>query len=137
MATPTITRIEEAILAAVTTLGFFATVESCGRKELPPAYAYPAAFVYFDGDAETPEYAEYADKQTYVVVVQTTNLVNEAAAALDAYAIIDLVRDAIRGTTLGFADIAPLRCISRQLTDYVEAEGMIEYTLKFETVWYR
>lgn len=137
MPTPTITTIEQAIIDAVSALGIFATIESCGRNVIPDAYAYPAAFIYFDGDSETPDYAEAADKQQYQVIVQNINLSGEQQAAIDAYALIDLVRGAIRGKTLELDEIEPFRCPSRRLTDYDDSDGMIEYTLTFETTWYR
>lgn len=137
MPTPTITTIEQAILDAITSLGVFATIESCGRSAIPDTYTWPAAFAYFDGDAETPDYAEAADTQVFQVVVQNINLAGEQLAALDAYVLIDLVRGAIRGKTLGLDEIEPFRCKSRRLTDYDDSDGMIEYTLTFETTWYR
>lgn len=136
MAAPTITQIEEAILAAVTTLGLFATVESCGRREIPAAYAYPAAFVYFDGDEAVVDTPRPIDEAKFKVVIQTTNLGGEDQAARDTYSLNDAVRAALRGKTLDL-ELEPLACRSRICSDYDESTGMIEYTHTYHTRLYQ
>lgn len=136
MAAPTITQIEEAILTAVTGLGLFATVESCGRKEIPPAYAYPAAFVYFDSDEAVADTPRPVDDAKFKVVLQATNQAGEDQAARDTYSLNDEVRAALRGRSLGL-DMEPLVCESRICSDWDSNEGMIEYTHTYRTRLYQ
>lgn len=136
MATPTITQIEEAILAAITALGLFATCESCGRREIPVVYAYPACFVYFDGDEAVADSPRPIDDAKFKVVIQTANQGGEDQAARDIYSLNDAVRLILRGKTLGL-ELGPLACESRTCSDYNDSEGMIEYTHTYRTRLYQ
>lgn len=123
----TIAGIEDSIIATVTSLGLFAVVDSLGRHGEPDVLGYPAALAYFagDGDANGIRTAEYH------VQVRAQNVASEAAAARDAYVLIDAVRGAIHGRPL-FSGEPPARCVSRELSGWDEAESVIEYTLKFQ-----
>lgn len=136
MPAPTITQIEEAILATVTALGLFATVQSCGRKEIPSVYVWPSCFVYFDGDEAVVDSPRPIDDAKFKVVVQATNLGGEDQAARDIYSLNDAVRLALRGKTLGL-ELEPLACESRTCSDYNDSEGMIEYTHTYRTRLYQ
>lgn len=125
---PTITDIETTILGVLEALGCWAMLQSAGRQALPDTICYPACFVLWDGDEGAATTPRPIDQVSFKVIVQTQNMAGEALAALDAYALNDLVRDAIRGKTLGLANIDPFACVSRQNTDYDDSDGMIEYT---------
>lgn len=131
-----VTQMEDILIGVVAALGKFATVESAGRKALPEMYAYPAAFVYFDGDTDTGSVPRPVDEVDFKIVVQSQNLYNEELAAADAYSLNDQVRAVIRGKTLGMQNIEPWRCVSRRCTDYIDDEGIIEYTHVYRTRLY-
>ena len=130
---PAIALIEQALLDRIAELGIFALVQSAGRKALPSIYGYPACFVHWDGDTDTGTFPRPVDVAAFKVVIQSVNLAAEEQAAADAYELSDLVREAIRGKTLGLNDIEPLVCQSRLCTDYDDTEGMIEYTHTYST----
>jgi hypothetical protein len=133
----TIAEIEDAIIAAITRLGIFATLQSAGRQDIPEVYAYPAAFVFFDGDKDTGNVSRPIDDVLFTVTIQIQNMSQELAAARDAYTINDQVRGVIRFKTLDLADIAPFACVSRACTGYDDSEGVIEYTHSYQTRLYQ
>lgn len=132
----TAAQIEDKLIATVTALNIFATVLSAGRHVLPEVYAYPAAFVYWDGDSDTGSIPRPVDAVDFKIAVQVENLAGEKLAANDAYTVNDQVRNAIRGKTLGLTDIEPFVCLSRKCTDYHDSEGWIEYTHTYRTRLY-
>lgn len=136
MATPTITTIEDAVLNTISELDLFATIQSCGRREVPAVYAWPACFIYFDGDEEVAAIPRPVDDARFKVVIQSTNLGGEDQAARDSYSLNDAVRAALRGKSLGL-DMEPLACESRICTDYQDDVGMIEYTHTYRTRLYQ
>ena len=62
------------------------------------------------------------------------NVRSESKAAKDVYALIDAVRDAINGKTLGIPDIEPWVCSAREIVEY--DAGTITYALRFQTRHY-
>lgn len=132
----TITTIEDTLLETLLALGIFSTVQSAGRKDIPPVYAYPACFVFFDGDQDTGSLPRPIDTVSFSVVIQIQNLSVESQAAKDAYVVNDLVRNAIRCKTLGLNSIEPFTCASRQCSGYDDSEGVIEYTHTYTTRLY-
>lgn len=136
MPTPTITQIENAILAVITALELFATVESCGRRVIPDVYVYPACFVYFDGDEAVVDAPRPIDDVKVKVVIQAANQGGEDQSARDIYSLNDAVRLIMRGKTLGM-ELEPFACESRICSDYNDAEGMIEYTHTYRTRLYQ
>ena len=129
--------IEDKIIDAMEGLRIFSTVQSAGRKVIPPVYAYPACFVFFDGDKDTGSIPRPIDDVSFSVVIQIQNMAVEHQAARDAYAINDLVRSALRVKTLGLANIEPFVCASRQCSGYDDSEGVIEYTHTYTTRLYQ
>lgn len=133
----TITEIENTLLAVIADLDRWAMIQSAGRKVLPDPVYYPACFVIWDGDEDTGSTPRPIDHVDFKVIIQTQNLGSEDMAALDAYALNDLVRLQIRGKVLGIPDIEPFVCVSRKCTDYDDSEGMIEYTHIYRTRQYQ
>ena len=131
-----IATVEDKLIETVNALGIFATLQSAGRMDIPPVYAYPACFVFFDGDTDTGNVARPVDEVSFSVVVQSQNLSFEQQAAHDIYSINDQVRGAIRSKVLGLADIEPFTCVSRQCTGYDDSDGVIEYTHIYRTRLY-
>ena len=131
-----IVTIEDKLIEVITTLGIFATVQSAGRKELPPTYAYPACFVFFDGDKAIATVPRPIDELTFAVAIQVQNMSMERSAAHSAYTINELVRAAIRSKYLGLVDIEPFTCASRLCTGYDDSDGVIEYTHIYNTRLY-
>ena len=132
----TIVEIEDKLLEVIQDLSVFATLQSAGRKDIPEVYAYPACFVFFDGDQDSGSVPRPVDVITFSVAIQVQNLAAEQYAAHDAYTLNDLVRDAIRGKILGLTNIEPFTCASRQCTAYDDSEGVIEYTHTYRTRLY-
>lgn len=133
----TVAEIEDALLQEIRTLGAFATVASIGRSGADAAARLPAAYVYFDGDEELAMPGRPVDRAAFLVLVRVKHLRSEADAARDAYQLIDLVREAIRGKTLQLPGIGPFTCPGRRLTDYDESSGTIGYAVRFETDIYQ
>lgn len=134
----TIGEIEDVLIEAVTGLALFAVVDSIGRDKEPPADAifdYPYASVFFLEDEEVSNAGRPIDKLTFGVLVSVKNLAGEKEAAADAYALVDGVRGALRGKSLGVAGIEPLSCPSRQLVGY--QDGVMTYLLLFTTRQYQ
>lgn len=132
----TIQGIENGLIAAIRGLNAFRTVESIGRKDRPQTLNYPAAFVFFAGDKDTgtrprPVY----DTEFYLLIINK-NLTSSAHAAKDTYELLDAVRDAVQGKTLGISNIEPFVCVSRELTAYDNSVSVIEYTLRVSTRLY-
>jgi hypothetical protein len=117
---------EDAFLTALRALNLFALVESLGRSGEPDMIIYPAAFAYFSGEGRSAREIT----AEYHVQVRAQNTASEAAAARDAYTLIDAARDAIHGKPL-FGNGTFARCIARELTGWNQEESIIEYTLKF------
>ena len=117
---------EDVILLAVRGLNLFSLVDSLGRSGEPAMIIYPAAFAYFAGEGRSTKEIT----AEYHVQVRAQNTASEAAAARDAYTLIDAVRDAIHGKPI-FAGGDFARCVARELTGWNEEESVIEYTLKF------
>ena len=117
---------EDVILTTVSNLNLFALVDSLGRTGTPELIIYPAAFAYFAGEGRSAKEIT----AEYHVQVRAQNTASEAAAARDAYTLIDAVRDAIHGKPI-FANGDFARCVARELTGWNEEESVIEYTLKF------
>jgi hypothetical protein len=134
---PTITQIEEAIISTIDGLNLFATLQSAGRKELPEVYAYPACFVFFDGDKALQSLPRPIDELTFSVAIQVQNLSLEQEAARNAYGLNDLVRAVIRNKTLGLPDIEQFTCASRHCSSYDDSEGVLEYTHTYTTRLYQ
>lgn len=133
---PTVGEIENKLLEVLTALNCWAMIQSCGRKALPETISYPACFAVWDGDEDTGSKPRPVDYVDFKVIVQAQNLAGEDQAAVDVYALNDLVRAAIRGKVLGFAAIEPFTCVSRRISDYDDSEGMIEYTHIYRTRLY-
>lgn len=129
-----IAEIEDKLIETVEALGIFKGVWSVGRKELPALIAHPAAYVYFVSETDTGTKPRPVTGLVFEVVVAVKNLRSEKEAARDAYSIIDAARDALNGKTLGFTDIEPFVCVSREIVGY-EA-GVIEYALRFRARQY-
>lgn len=132
----TIVEIEDALLDTIVAMGVFATVQSAGRKSIPDVYAYPACFVFFDGDKGTGNTARAVDEVSFSISIQLQNLSAESEAAKNIYLLNDAVRDAIRGKTLGLANIQPFSCESRICSGYDDSDGVIEYTHVYTTILY-
>lgn len=98
------------------------------------AMKYPAAFVYFAGDKSDMAIPRPIVSIAYDVVIIAKNLKSELAAARDAYALIDAVRDAVNGKQLGITDIEPFVNTTREVAEY--EDGTIAYILRFETRHY-
>ncbi len=128
--------IEDKLLEAVGSLLAFAVVSSLVRDGVNPGI-YPAAYTYFAGDGEGETKSRPIDTVEFHIQVRAQNLASEALLARDAYSLINAVRKAIRGKTLGIPGIEPFRCIGRELSDYDEEESTIEYTCKFTTRQYQ
>lgn len=133
----TVSDIENALLFAVKSLGFFALVQSAGRQTLPDTICYPACFVVWDGDEDSGVISRPIDYASFKIIVQAQNYGSESSAANDVYQLNDLVRAVIRGKRLGFVDIEPFVCVSRSCTGYDDSEGMIEYTHTYKTRLYQ
>lgn len=129
-----IAEIEDKLIETVEALGIFKGVWSIGRRELPASIAHPAAFVYFVSESNTGSRPRPVVDLSFDVVVAVKNLRSEKEAARDAYSIMDSVRDALNGKTLGFTDVEPFTCASREIVGY-EA-GVIEYALRFRARQY-
>lgn len=125
----TIAEIEDRLIETIEGLGAFRDVRSLGRRELPAAAVYPAAYVYFVSDRDTGTRPRPVRALAYDVVVVSKNLRSEKEAARDAYALIDAVRDAVNGKTLGLSGIEEFACESREIADY--ESGAITYSLRF------
>lgn len=130
----TIAEIEDGIIQAVAALEIFKGVWSVGRKEVPASMTHPAAYVYFVSERDTGTKPRPVVELVYDVVVAVKNLRSEKDAARDAYSIMDSVRDALLGKTLGLSDIEPLTCVSREIAGY--ESGVIEYAVRFRTRQY-
>lgn len=130
----TIAEIEDALMETIRALGVFRSVHSAGRKALPSLKDHPAAYVFFVSERDTGTKPRPVVELRYDVVVVVKNLGAEKSAAADAYSLTDAVRDAVQGKTLGFADIEPFACESRELVDY--ASGVIQYALRLKTRQY-
>jgi len=128
--------IEDKLLQVINNLQRFAVVASLVRDGANPGI-FPAAYVYFAGDGEGETRSRPIDTVEFHVQVRAQNLASEAQLARDAYSLINAVRKAIRGKTLGIVAIEPFRCIARELSDYDEDESSIEYTCKFTTRQYQ
>jgi len=132
-----ISAIEDVLIQTHINLGLFAQVESFGRHGEPNILALPAALIYFDEDGDDTAGPRPIDDIAYHVVIRVQNLASEAAAARDAYILINASRTAVRGKCLGISSIEPFRCPKRKLTDYDPEAGWIEYTLRFVTRQYQ
>jgi hypothetical protein len=129
--------IEDLLITTHKNLGLFAQVVSFGREGEPNVLSLPAALIFFDGDVEVASKGRPVDEIAFHVAVRVQNLASEAAAARDAYTLINASRGAVRGKTLGIPGIEPFKCARRQLTDYDDKDGWIEYTLRFTTRQYQ
>lgn len=127
----TILEIEKKIIETISGPGTFKVVESVVSDELPPTLNYPAAFMYFESEDIADDQVRPVYKITYGVIVVNKNLRSEQDAAQDTYGLLDTCRDALQGKTLGFTDITPFVCTSRELLAY--NDGIISYLLKFTT----
>lgn len=124
-----LTATETALIATIEALGLFRSVQSAGRDgEFKPLH-HPAASVVFLGDADTGSRPRAVWDETYAVLIRDKNLSGEQAAARGVYALLQAVRDAIHGKTLGLANLAPFACTRRELIDY--DKGLIDYQLTF------
>jgi len=124
--------IEDVLIDTVKALGIFATVDSAGRDQEPSAdtvFSFPYASAFFIGDREVAKQPRPIDELTFGVLVSVKNVRGESAAAADAYALIDSVRLAIRGKTLGIEDIGPFGCPTREMVGY--QDGVMTYLLIF------
>lgn len=130
-----IAAIEDALLAAVNALGLFSLVDSAGRDTAPQLLTYPYASVFFIGDGQLVLNPRPIDELRYGVMVSAQNFSSEEEAAADVYRLIDAVRTAIRGKTLGIDDIEPFACRSRELISY--EDGVITYLLTVVTRQYQ
>lgn len=127
----TITEIEDAMIAALESLELFDAVDSAGRPGEFDALTYPAASAMFLSERDLGVKSRRVSELQFAVLVSAQNLQSEQAAAQDAYALIDAVRDAIHGQTLGAEDIEPFACLRRELVGY--QDGIITYQLTFQT----
>lgn len=130
----TVAAIEDKLIQTVTGLGLFRSVASAGRKALPAALSHPSAYVFFVSETDTGVRSRPVVDLEFEVAVVVRNSSSEEKAAKNAYELIDGVRDAINGKTLGITDIEPFACVSRSLAEY--ESGVITYTLRFRTRQY-
>ncbi len=126
----TITQLEDAMIAAIEALNLFDVVDSAGRPGDYSALTYPAASAMFLSESDAGVKSRRVSALQFAVFVSAQNFESEQSAAQDAYSLIDAVRDAIHGQTLGAADIEPFVCLRRELTGY--QDGIITYQLTFE-----
>lgn len=120
---------EDRLIETVAGLGLFRSVQSAGRDGEFKPLQYPAAAVVFMGDGDTGNRPRAVWEETYAVLIRDRNLSGEQAAARGVYALLQAVREAIHGKTLGLANVAPFACLRRELTDY--DKGLIDYQLTF------
>lgn len=135
---PTIAAIEDQLITTVRALPVGIYVDSVGRDKEAPAgtiFDYPYASVFFIGDREVVAVPRPIDDEFYGILVSAKNLGSEQEAAADAYLIIDAIRAALRGKTLGFAGIEPFRCLSREFQGY--EDGVITYLITISTRQYQ
>ena len=83
----------------------------------------------FLGDADSGSRPRAVWDETYAVLIRDKNLAGEQAAARGVYGLLQAVRDAIHGKTLGLANVSPFACTRRELLDY--DKGTIDYQLTF------
>jgi len=124
-----LTATEAALMTAIEALGLFKGVHGSGRDGEFKPLAHPAAAVVFLGDADSGSRPRAVWDETYAVLIRDKNLAGEQAAARGVYGLLQAVRDAIHGKTLGLPNIAPFACIRRELLDY--DKGTIDYQLTF------
>jgi hypothetical protein len=132
----TIADIEDVLLQTHQDLGVFAQVVSFGREGEPNVLALPAALIYFDESIEAEHKGRPIDRIAFIVAIRVQNLASEAAAARDAYSLMNVSMAAVRGKVLGITDIEPFSCAGRKLTDYNESGGWIEYSIRYATRHY-
>lgn len=124
-----LTATETALIAAIEALGLLRSVQSAGRDgEFKPLHT-PAASVVFLSDADSGSRPRAVWDETYAVLIRDKNLAGEQAAARGVYGLLQAVREAIHGKTLGLANVAPFACTRRELIDY--DKGTIDYQLTF------
>ena len=128
--------IEDTLINTIKQLGLFQAVSSAGRKGLPQTFRYPSCFVYFVSDRDARTGPRPTIELTYEAMVVDKNLRTEKEAARDVYTLIDAVRDAINGKTLGIPDIEPWTCTGREIAGYEIDTGEIAYVLRFRTRQY-
>lgn len=131
---PTIAEKEDKLIAVIAALEVGIFVDSIGRDKEAPAgqiFDYPYASVFFAGDDEVTASPRPIDDESFGILVSAKNLGGEKDAAADAYAIIDAIRAAIRGKTLGFDGIEPFRVRGRQFQGY--EDGVITYLITVST----
>lgn len=135
---PEINEIEDRLITTVRALPLGIYVDSIGRDLEPPAgqiFDYPYASLFFDGDQEVAAGPRPIDDEFYGCLVSCKNLGGEQAAAADAYVIINAIRTAIRGKTLGFEGIEPFRVRGRKFQGY--EDGVITYLITISTRQYQ
>lgn len=124
-----ITALETALLNAVDALGLFQTLKSAGRDGQFKPLKYPAAAACYFGDKVAAASPRLIVDAEFLVLIAAKNLTSEKAAASDVYSLIDQLRDAIHGSTLGQADIEPFYLTGTEMIDY--DKGVISYQLTF------
>ncbi len=123
------TALEDALIAAVTALNMFGKIQSAGRDGDFNPMKYPAAAACFMSDETAAASPRLLTDAKFAVFIKDKNLVSEKAAAQGIYSLLDQVRDAIHGNTLGQDDIEPFYIRGRDLIDY--DKGIISYQLTF------
>ncbi len=124
-----ITATETALIAAIEALGLLRSVQSAGRDGEFKPLQHPAASVVFLGDVDTGSRPREVWEETYAVLIRDRNLSGEQGAARGVYGLLQAVRAAIHGKTLGLPSLAPFACQRRELLDY--DKGTIDYQLTF------
>lgn len=135
---PEISEVEDKLIETVDALPLGIYVDSIGRDKTAPSgriFDYPYASVFFNGDSEVASQPRPIDEEFYGILVSAKNLAGEQEAAADAYVIINAIRAAIRGKTLGFAGIEPFRVRSREFQGY--EDGVITYLVTVSTRQYQ
>lgn len=130
----TIAELEDTLIGVIQDLDLFHRVDSLGRKGLPAALSYPAAFVYFVRERSDTAVPRPVVEKVFEVLVQQKNLQAESQAAAGVYGLVESVRDAVNGKRLGHTDIGPFTCSAIDMTDY--ADGVISYALQFTVQQY-
>lgn len=126
---PDIAATEQKLIDTLKAMGLFREVSSAGRDGDFKPLNYPAAAAVFLRDRDTGSRPRAIWEETYAVLIRDRNLADEKQAARGVYGLLDQVRDAIHGLTLGLTDIEPFACTDRRMIEY--KKGLIDYQLTF------